>query len=213
MLLAVSLCLPPSALAEEALSSDALLRQQLRLSDLGYYTTSVTGRNDALYENALSAFQAENALDTSVFARDAAASAYQYAARTDLTMLFGMPGEWSQIEELLTEGSAYAVTSRVSGVAFQMTYLGGGAHAHFASAADWDAQTLVGQFGGLDRLAPLPIVLSVDGTRVSASLSGRKRTLADGGSAYCVYFSGAASTFGGLEDQLHLVALDLADGD
>ena len=107
------LCFPRISRAEDALfslgtSSDDVLRVELRLSDLGYYTGVVNGRWDQADADALAVFAAANAVSAAVatqklFSADAlpattSGSSVFATGVGGFVMTFGTLMPWSEVK-------------------------------------------------------------------------------------------------------------------
>ena len=202
---------------------DAVLRAQLRLGDLGYLSSPLSGRADAAYRAALDAYQKnagsaalgvpaalfDNAAPAAIPADEAAV-----LTRPAQTMLFGAPMAWEEVRQKLVMGESYTVTDCYSGIVLRLVYDGGDGHAHMRPALAWDAATLQGLAGDINNFEKQPVVIGVDGVRVAASIDVHAHT-EDGELAnayFCTYFFGSVSSLGGIEDADHNAALNIAAG-
>jgi len=227
--LAVLLMLPfsPSASADgEGFSlgecSDAVLRVETRLSDLGYLTNVVNGlweqadadaldrftlANDVNVENAVDALFSQSALssvqaDPSVFQSGGAGFVLAYGSL--------MP--WSEVKTRLVVGETYTLTGCYSGIQLHMTCLSTGNYARMQPALDWDNATLRGFFSSASSSEKQPVVVAIDGILVAASIQCAPAADGTETPVYSVYFHNSVSEISGIPDAEHEAVVLVASG-
>lgn len=195
-------------------------RMQIRLSDLGYLYDVVPGRMDsasytayvlARQEAQLTISNAERLFaDEAVFSAETAASLAAF--HPGGMILRGKSDTWDTIKPLLTEGTTYFITSCTSGVVVHMNYLGGAGHAEMIPTSSWEEATLRSLFGNLGDHSTLPVTVTVNNTRILASLQATPRAYDEtaGVSSYCLYFLESTGDVGGLTDIAHADTLNKA---
>lgn len=236
LLLAALFAFAPSARAEELLfplgsCSDEVLRVETRLSDLGYDTCVVNGRWEQADADALAAFASANAgtalstTDTtditieetlfSVGAVPAAQTSNSVFATGagGFILTYGSLMPWNEVKTKLQTGVSYSVTSCYSGISLHMVCVSIGAHAKFRPELDWDDATLRGFFSSVSSSEKQPIVVTIDGVLVAASIQQAAPGLdatKDALPEYSVYFTGALTAVNGIPDVEHEGVVQLA---
>ncbi len=201
--------------------SDDVLRAETRLSDLGYSARVVDGCWDEEDAAALAAFAAANGVGgndaaAALFASDAvpaSADAQQvsfFQSGTVLTVGSLMP--WSEVKQRLIAGQTYTVTGCYSGIQLHMTFVSAGGHAVFRPALEWDDATLRGFFYSADCSEKQPVVFSIDGILVAASIQAAPASESDVLPGYSVYFTGSVSDINGIADAEHDSVVSIAGG-
>ena len=220
------LCFPRISRAEDALfslgtSSDDVLRVELRLSDLGYYTGVVNGRWDQADADALAVFAAANAVSAAVatqklFSADAlpatmSGSSVFATGVGGFVMTFGTLMPWSEVKTKLQTGVSYNITSCYSGITLHMVCVSVGSHAKFSPELEWDNATLRGFFSSDSSSEKQPVVLTIDGVLIAASIqqaapSADETALPE----YSVFFHDSLSEINGIPDAEHEAIVEIA---
>ena len=222
----------PSASAEEILfpigaSSDEVLRAETRLSDLGYDTAVVNGRWEQADADALAAFSAANGVTTvSVWNALFSPQAVPAAQKTSgvfavgpggFALTYGSRMPWTEVKTLLVPGTSYSVTSCYSSISLHMICVSVGAHAKFQPELEWDNATLRGFFSSASSSEKQPIVITINGVLVAASIqqaAPNAEAETDGETTalpeYSVYFHGALSAINGIPDAEHESIIQIA---
>jgi len=218
----------PSALAEEILfplgsCSDEVLRVETRLSDLGYTTGVVNGLWEQADADALAAFSAANGVTTisvseALFSPQAVPAAQQTGGvfavgAGGFALTYGSRMPWDEVKPLLQPGTSYNVTSCYSSITLHMVCVSAGAHAKFRPELEWDDATLRGFFNSASSSEKQPIVVTINGILVAASIQQAAPT-ADAETValpeYSVYFHGALSEINGIPDAEHEAVIQIA---
>ena len=220
----------PAALADGTLfelnaCSDEVLRVETRLSDLGYSTAVINGRWEQADADALAAFSAANGV-TTVSVTEALFSPQAIPAAQKTSGVFAVgPGgfaltygslmPWEQVKTLLVPGTSYNVTSCYSSITLHMVCVSLGAHAKFKPELEWDNATLRGFFSSASSSEKQPVVLTINGVLVAASIQqAAPNADADAETAalpeYSVYFHGALSAINGIPDAEHEAVIQIA---
>ena len=221
LLAVICLCVGATALAEEkereaiALGSkgELVVRVQLRLMDLGFYTYKPTGSYQAVtrraalaYERAAGARQDGKLTpqeQDELFFTGAARAPYAayvpltFTAQTTPFKVIGELWDWSEVKKDLVEGETYAVTNCATGETCQMIYQGGENHAHMVPAVQVaNGQKLKKWLGETNSFYKIAVTVQIGEKRVAASLQY------DNATAH-VYFQGSASHVLGMADAEH----------
>lgn len=209
----------PVAHAEDTLfplgtCSDDVQRVETRLSDLGYFEGVVNGLWEQADEDALAAFAAANGVELSaaealLYSADAvpaanAASSVFATGASGFVLTYGSLMPWSEVQEKLTVGSSYNVTSCYSGITLHMVCVSIGEHARFRPELDWDNATLRGFFTSASSSEKQPVVFTIDGVLVAASIQQAAPSEEDESlPEYGVYFHESLSEINGIPDAEH----------
>lgn len=216
----------PAAHAEDSLfpigaCSDEVLRVEMRLSDLGYTTGVVNGRWEQADADALAAFAAASSVTTdsaektlfsaaAIPAAQSASSVFATGAGGFL-LTYGSLMPWSEAKMKLQTGVSYNITSCYSGLTLHMVCVSLGAHAKFRPELDWDNATLRGFFFSASSSEKQPVVVTIDGILVAASIqqaapdaSGEQLPV------YSVFFHDALTEIGGIPDVEHETVISIA---
>ncbi|MGI5908619.1 MAG: peptidoglycan-binding domain-containing protein [Christensenellales bacterium] len=209
---------------------------QKRLEDLGFYTFRATGVYGAITRNAVVAFQKANDIivDGTVGeetynlmfgngARRPSASSKLAQAQgpkeqlTDGERVTGHPLAWEQADEAMRIGQTYTVTDYYMQISFSVKRTGGNGHADVecTSAADFARFRTV--FGGAVSWEKRPVVVTLGGARVAASLFGMPhgyRTISTSGMSghACIYFTDSTLGEYNLTDVEHEKMIRIASG-
>ncbi len=215
-------------------ASGALYRAQLRLSELGYLSTPVTGLDDSAYQAALTMFGRINGLEAEMdseadaltqalellFSSAARPAPYRDAAIStgrgldEAPFSAGLSLDWQEIAPRLEPEVSYTLTSCASGIVFYMRYLEGDGHAEMSPVLAWDDATLFSLLDGEGSPKKMPVVIALGGLRVAASIQLNPSYIVEDGNMhrYCLYFHGSTSDFVGLTDAEHEHLIAYASG-
>ncbi|MFZ5974184.1 MAG: peptidoglycan-binding domain-containing protein [Bacillota bacterium] len=209
---------------------------QKRLEDLGFYTFRATGVYGAITRNAVVAFQKANDIlvDGRVgeetynlmfgnsAKRPSASSALSQeqgpkTQPSDAKRITGQPVSWEQVHEQMRIGQAYTVTDYYTQTTFTVTRTGGNGHADVECNTNDDFAKFRSIFGGSVSWEKRPVVVSIGGTRVAASIFGMPHGYAtvptNGMSGHaCIYFTGSTLGEKNLTDVEHAVMIKIATG-
>lgn len=217
---------------------DMVLRVQLRLRELGYFHFKPTGSFHAMTMTAVKAYQS-----TQVKADGSAMIADGTVGEETMDLLFqpgaarnaivqsipfgstaktadNAPGKlttWCDVREQLRVGATYTITDYYSGQTFQVQFTGGEEHAEVECASSPDTDVYKSLFGGQFNYSKRPVLVSVGGVFVAASLQGQPHgedTVPNNGMAghACLFFEGSRSHVGALPDAEHARQIAIAAG-
>ena len=207
--------------------SDDLERMQLRLAELGYRLAPVSGVPDASHTASLSAFRTENglsedadgtAVSDALFGQQAKPAPFLQTAISlgrgldDEPFAKGLALPWIDVKQRLAAGEIYPLTSCMSGIVFRMRYLDGDGHAELVPELSWDDATLYSLLSGSGAGRKMPVVVSIGGLRIAASIALNTAVPAqeDGLHRYCLHFLQSASDFNGIVDAEHQFLIQYA---
>ena len=209
---------------------------QKRLEDLGFYTFRATGVYGAITRNAVVAFQKANdvIVDGAVgeesytlmfgngvkrpFVSTALAQAQGPTEQaTDGERITGKPIEWDQIKNSMKIGQTYTITDYYTQTSFSVTRTGGTGHADVECASASDFASFRAIFGGNVSWEKRPVVVTLGGARVAASLFGMPhgyRSISTSGMSghACLYFTGSTLGAENLADVEHEEMIRIAAG-
>ena len=231
LLLAVlCLCAGATALAEEkeresvalGTKGQLVVRIQLRLMDLGFYTYKPTGSYQAVTRRSVLAYewaadarqdgrltpeeQDELFSGSATRAPFAASIALSFTAQSTPFRVTGELWDWDDVKKELTEGETYTLTNCATGESCQMVYQGGDHHAHLTPAAPAvNGQIMRQWMGESNSYYKIAVTMLVGEKRVAASLQYDNTTAH-------VYFQGSASHVLGLADREHDALVQRAAG-
>lgn len=201
--------------------TDDVLRVELRLSDLGYLSGVVNGRWEQTDADALAAFADTNdvtiyqAADLlfSVDAKPASAisSVFASGSQQGFLVTYGTLMPWEEVEKKLVPGQSYDVTSCYSGIALNMVCVSVGSHAKMRPELDWDNATLRGFFSAASSSEKQPVVITVDGILIAASIQQAAPSME--GQAlpeYALFFSGCLTGVNEIPDAEHEAIVKIA---
>ncbi len=218
----------PPARAEQILfplgaCSDEVLRVETRLSDLGYTTNVVNGLWEQADADALAAFSAANGVTTvsvseALFSPQAVPAAQQTGGvfavgAGGFVLTYGSRMPWSEVKPLLQPGTSYNVTSCYSSITLHMVCVSTSAHAKFQPELEWDDATLRGFFTSASSSEKQPIVVTINGILVAASIQQAAPNADAETNAlpeYSVYFHGALSEINAIPDAEHETVIEIA---
>ena len=222
-LMVIPLLLPMAGNAAGFEASGDMLRAQLRLRDLGYYTGSIDAAENEAALRAIDAFCEHNNVPRERIT-DAAYSASALPAPSDAKSdaaaergpaVTGKAMPWNEVRTLLTPGKTYTVVSCYGGLVCTMRCTGVAGHAHMTPRNDDDADTLNEIFGNLHGFGKQPVTILLGGVSVAASLQACRHSddAGDADTAYSLYFTDSVSDIGGLPDIDHSAAVRVAAGE
>jgi len=215
----------PSSSTAPALGecSDGVLRTETRLSDLGFLPGVVDGvwrENDvqALAGFASALGKDEAAAFSFLFSKEplslqpVGASTVFAAGNSGFLMVRGSLMPWDEVKTRLKEGQTYTVTSCYSGISLHMVCVSIGTFAQFQPVLDWDNATLRGFFPEDSSSQKQPVVITVDGIYVAASILCAPAQLGEELPVYNVYFHGSVAEINGIPDAEHEAVVLVASG-
>ena len=207
-----------SEIIRQGAKGEAVVRIQMRLFDLGYYTYKPTGSYQTVTKSAVSAYQIESGLmsDGSIgpeslralFSRGAvrapfhAAVPLTYTAQSG-TFAYGVAAEWDEIKPLLVPEQEYTITNATTGETCALIFQGGENHADFSIPIRWNTpdptlvKTLSGWLGDANSFYKCAVLLTVNNRPIAASIQW------NGIDAVCLYVTGSTSHVFGLPDADH----------
>ncbi len=224
--LAAFALLAPAAQAEDGVfalgeSSDDVHRVEIRLSDLGYFKGVVNGRWDPADADAFAAFSTANGVSQSgaaelLFSNDAIAASRHggtvfVGGTQGFLLTYGTLMPWEEVSAKLVPGQSYNVTSCYTAITLHMVCVSVGAHARMRPELDWDDATLRGFFGSTSSSEKHPIVVTIDGVLVAASIQQAAPDMSgEAQPEYGVYFHDSLSNVGGIPDAEHEAIVQIA---
>ena len=203
--------------------SDAVLRAETRLSDLGFLPGVVDGvwrENDAtafsnfaaaLGKGETDAFSLLFSREPLVFQSPAASTVFA-SGSSGFLMVRGSLMPWDEVKTRLKTGETYTVTSCYSGISLHMLCVSVGTFAQFQPVLDWDNATLRGFFPQDSSSQKQPVAVTIDGIYVAASILCAPAQLGDELPVYNVYFHGSVSEINGIPDAEHEAVVLTASG-
>ncbi len=243
-LLAVALLVSASSTPEpikiyvEGDSGGTVTRIQMRLRELGYLCYRPTGVYRAMTVKAVEAFQTRCGIVGHLLAVDGKMGPESmqklfsinaprvripdsvhmprgpYADRLAVT---GTIVDWQTIKPLLIKGKAYTVTDCNTGDTFSLIFAGGENHAEMELYSEAHKEAFDKICGGEYNFLKRPIVISIDGRSVAASMQcwphGTETKANNGMDGHvCVFFEGSVSHVGALPDVEHNANINTAAG-
>lgn len=201
--------------------SDDVLRVETRLSDLGYKRDAVDGRWDLSDSDALALFASQNqasgsTVEETLFSENAlpasaSASSVFASGNSGFLMTFGSLMPWSEVKTKLQTGTSYNITSCYSGITLHMVCVSLGEHAKFRPELDWDNATLRGFFTSTSSSEKQPVVLTLDGVLVAASIQQAAPSAEDEAlPEYSVFFHDALTGINDIPDAEHETVIHAA---
>ncbi len=202
--------------------SDDVLRAETRLSDLGYITTVVNGLWEQTDADALSRFalvngvEASDALSTlfapgALFPVKTVSSVFQ-SGSAGFVIARGSLMPWDEVVTRLVVGESYTVTSCYSGIQLHMDCVSVAGYAKLQPALDWDNATLRGFFSSDSTSEKQPVIVSIDGILVAASIQKAPVTTDGTLPVYSVYFHSSVSGINEIPDAEHESVVQIAAG-
>ena len=222
LLLAVlCLCVGATALAEEkkretigqGSKGQLVVRIQLRLADLGYYTYKPTGSYQAVTRRAALAYegaagvrqdgrltpeeQDDLFMGGATRAPFAASVPLSFTAQSGVFAVTGELMDWSEVQKTLIAGETYTLTNCATGESCQMVFEGGQNHAHMVPARGVaNSNTLASWMGESNSYYKIAVVVGMGEKQAAASLQYDNTTAH-------VYFKGSVSDVLALTDVEH----------
>ncbi len=194
--------------------SDDVQRAETRLSDLGYDRSVVDGRWDQADADAFSAFATVNGVTAAaasdlLYSNDALAASQHggtvFASGTQgFLITYGTLMPAPDVAARLVAGQSYDITSCYSGVTLHMVCVSMDSHAKMRPELDWDNATLRGFFSSSSSSEKQPVVLTVDGILVAASIQQAAPNITgETLPVYSVYFHNSLTAINGIADAEH----------
>lgn len=201
--------------------SDDVFRVEMRLSDLGYLSEVVNGSWDQADADALAAFAEANSVSIYMagdllFRNDALAyspvsSVFAAGPQQGFLITYGTLMPWNEVKAKLVPGQSYDITSCYSGIALHMVCVSVGSHAKFRPELDWDNATLRGFFGAASSSEKQPVVITVDGILIAASIAQAAPSMENQPlPEYSLYFSGSLTGVNNIPDAEHEAIVKIA---
>ena len=118
---------------------------------------------------------------------------------------------WSEVKSKLQTGVSYNITNCYSGITLHMVCISVGSHAKFAPELEWDNATLRGFFTSDSSSEKQPVVLTIDGVLIAASIQQAapvvdETTLPE----YSIFFHDSLSEINGISDAEHEAIIQIA---
>ena len=201
--------------------SDDIQRIETRLSDLGYLKSVVNGRWDQPDADAFSAFAAANGVSVNsatelLFSNSAIAATLNggtvfASGPQGFLLTYGALVAWDEIQPKLVVGQSYDMTSCYSGISLHMKLVAIGNNAKMQPELDWDNATLRGFFSSASSSEKQPVVITLDGARIAASIQ-QAAPLNDPAAlpVYSVYFHNSSTGINGIPDAEHEAIIQIA---
>jgi hypothetical protein len=201
--------------------SDDVFRVETRLSDLGYLSAVVNGNWEQADADALAAFAEANSVSVYaagdiLFRNDALAyspvsTVFATGSQQGFLITYGTLMPWSEVKTKLVPGKSYDVTSCYSGIALHMVCVSVGTHAKFQPELDWDNATLRGFFSAASSSEKQPVVITVDGVLIAASIQQAAPNMEDKAlPEYGMFFSGSLTGVNSIPDAEHEAIVKIA---
>ena len=201
--------------------SDDVLRVETRLCDLGYLSVVVNGRWEQADADALAAFAEANNVsiytaDELLFSNDALAasaisSVFASGPQMGFLVTYGTLMPWDEVRAKLVSGQSYDVTSCYSGIALHMVCVSTGSHAKMRPELDWDNATLRGFFSAASSSEKQPVVITIDGILIAASVQQAAPALENQPlPEYGIYFYGSRTDVNEIPDAEHEAIVKIA---
>ena len=204
---------------------------QKKLNELGYFNFRPTGYFGDMTRDAVMSFQRKNSLKangvvdaetySAIFSKTAVrAGASSVIKRKTGPRTITNPAkkgelmEWSEVLKILTIGKEVLVYDFYTGYEYKIVRVGGENHADVVPASAEDYKMFLKTFGGSHTWEKRPVVVTVDGHDIAASVFGalsRKESnssFIDG--TLCFYFHNSTSDIGGLTDSEHITNIYMA---
>lgn len=204
---------------------------QKKLNELGFFNFRPTGYFGDMTRDAVMSFQRKNSLKangivdaetySAIFSKNALrAGASSVIKRKIGPRIITNPSkrgelmEWSEVLTYLTIGKEARVYDFYTGYEYSIVRVGGENHADVVPASDEDYKMFLKTFGGSHTWEKRPVVITVDGHDIAASVFGaltRKESnssFIDG--TLCFYFHNSTSDIGGLTDSEHITNIYMA---
>ncbi len=201
--------------------SDDVQRVETRLSDLGYLKSVVNGHWEQADADAFSAFAAANGVAVAtatelLFSNNAIAATLNggtvfASGPQGFLLTFGTLVSWDEIQPKLVVGQSYDMASCYSGISLHMKCVAVGNHAKMQPELEWDNATLRGFFSSASSSEKQPVVISLDGARIAASIQ-QAAPVNDPAAlpVYSVYFHNSSTGINGIPDAEHEAIIQIA---
>ena len=204
-------------LIKQGSKGEDVVRIQLRLFDLGFYTYKPTGSYQTVTKSAVMAYQSASGIlnDGTIGPESMRALFARGAKRVDfhaqVPLTFTAQGEirqkgkaltWETVKTSLTEDGAYRIRNAATGEDVTLLYTGGEGHAELTLPTAFNdrkqaEQLLVNWLGSTNSFYKCAVLLELDGEWIAASMQW------DGASHVCLYVKGSVSNVLGLTDVEH----------
>ncbi len=224
--------------ANQGGTDEDVVRVQIRLRDLCYFSFKPTGKYQSMTANAAKAFQLKHTTDDGIamisdgtigaqtmdilFRHNVSRSDIQSSIPIGTSSVMDNPttGEavkWDEVRSTLAIGSSYLITDYNTGTTFYMVFTGGENHAEMECKDAFNAGVLKGVFGGEFNFSKRAVTVSVNGKQIAASLQGyphgEDTYAANEMSGHvCLFFDGSLSHVGSLPDAEHQELIYKASG-
>ena len=224
--------------ANQGGTDEDVVRVQIRLRDLCYFSFKPTGKYQSMTANAAKAFQLKHTTDDGtpmisdgtigaqtmdiLFRHTVSRSDIQASIPIGTSSVIsnpttGEPVTWEEVRSTLAIGSSYLVTDYNTGTTFYMVFTGGENHAEMECKDAFNAGVLKGIFGGEFNFSKRAVTVSVNGKQIAASLQGYPHgedTYAanDMSGHVCLFFDESLSHVGSLPDAEHQELIYKASG-
>ena len=219
-------------------TGETVVRIQLRLRELGYFTYKPTGNFQSMTVEATKKFQQKQTgsdggaiiADGTVGAQSMSILFEHSAVRADIEVsipigsaLSDTPAEtgalvdWTEVKTLLVAGKSYLVHDFNTGATWNMTFTGGENHAEMECTTPNDTSAYRNAFGDEFNYSKRSVVIEIDGRPVAASLQGYPHggdevSANDMIGHACLFFNGSLSHVGNLPDVEHQALIYKAAG-
>ena len=219
-------------------TDEDVVRVQIRLRDLCYFSFKPTGKYQSMTASAAKAFQLRHATDDgaamisdgtigaqtmdilfrhNVSRSDIASSIPIGTSQVMDNPTVGEAVKWEEVKGTLAQGSSYLITDYNTGTTFYMVYTGGENHAEMECKDAFNAGVLKGVFGGEYNFSKRAVTVSVNGRQIAASLQGYPHgedtfSANDMNGHVCLFFDGSLSHVGSLPDAEHQELIYRASG-
>ena len=224
--------------ANQGGTDEDVVRVQIRLRDLCYFSFKPTGKYQSMTANAAKAFQLKHTTDDGtamlsdgtigaqtmdiLFRHNVSRSDIQASIPIGTSSVIDNPttGEavaWEEVRSTLAIGSSYLITDYNTGTTFYMVFTGGENHAEMECKDAFNAGVLKGIFGGEFNFSKRAVTVSVNGKNIAASLQGYPHGedtygANDMSGHVCLFFDGSLSHVGSLPDAEHQELVYKASG-
>lgn len=224
--------------ANQGGTDEDVVRVQIRLRDLCYFSFKPTGKYQSMTANAAKAFQLKHTADDGtamiadgtigtqsmdmLFRHNVSRSDIQASIPIGTNSVIDNPtvGEavtWEDVRSTLAIGSSYLITDYNTGTTFYMVFTGGENHAEMECKDAFNAGVLKGVFGGEFNFSKRAVTVSVNGRQIAASLQGYPHgedtySANDMSGHVCLFFENSLSHVGSLPDAEHQELIYKASG-
>ncbi|NLG36534.1 MAG: peptidoglycan-binding protein [Clostridiales bacterium] len=193
----LAVCAPPAALADPEDGAPLLIKKgdegdnvillQMRLSDLGYFDTQITGYFGQVTEEAVKAFQKENKLTqdgqvgqqtsdvlfSNEAVREPVVAVKKPAPKVVRKSPVGKMRDWyTYVNKRWPRGGKCQVIDFATGVKYNMIRVGGSQHADVEPATKSDCAKLLSTYGGSWSWDRRAVVVRIGGEWIAGSTNG-----------------------------------------